>query len=97
MKRYTIKELKNDLRQGYAWPGGYEIVYFSDDGEIICQDCIRANFRLVVDSMRHNIQDGWGIIGSAIEAVDAESTRELAGDDYIQNCAHCNREFGELS
>lgn len=23
----------------YAWPGGYTIVYYSDDGSVFCADC----------------------------------------------------------
>lgn len=97
MSDYTVKQLKEDLRQGYAWPGGYEIVFYANDGELLCRKCVKENFKEVVWSMRNRVNDGWRIVGHAIEAVSAENTREMAGDDYVSHCAHCNREIGELS
>jgi len=38
----TIKELRdnNDGKlPAYAWPGGYDIVYFSDEGYVYCPNC----------------------------------------------------------
>lgn len=91
-----ITELKNNIRHPYAWPGGYEIVFVTNDGEILCHDCVRSNFREVIYSTKNHVDDGWRIVGYMTEAVDAECTREMAGDEYISYCAHCNKEFGEM-
>lgn len=82
----TVADLKATLRQKYTWPGGYEIVFICDDGEILCHKCVVKNLRWVIYSMRHGIKDGWGIIGS----------------DYLGNfedkdtfCCYCNKPFHE--
>lgn len=92
----NIKTLKNNVRHPYAWPGGYEIVFVTNDGEILCHDCVKSNWREVLTSTKQEINDGWRIVGFMNEAVDVESTREMAGDDYISYCAHCKKEFGEM-
>ena len=28
----------------YAWPGGYQIVFYSDDGGVFCADCAKGVF-----------------------------------------------------
>ena len=96
MKSINIKELKENVRHPYAWPGGYEIVFITSDGCILCHNCIRSNWREILWSTKNHVADGWEIVGFAIEAVDYESTLELAGDDYTSNCAHCDKEFGEM-
>ena len=38
------KELPRDSDgqlSSYAWPGGYQIVYFTRNGDILCPDCAR--------------------------------------------------------
>lgn len=97
MQEYTVNQLKNALREKYAWPGGYEIVFYANDGELLCNKCVKENFKSVIWSMKNRVNDGWRVVGHAIEAVSAEHTREAVGEDYISTCAHCNREFGELS
>lgn len=27
----------------YAWPGGYQIVYYTDEGDSLCADCAQAD------------------------------------------------------
>lgn len=92
----NMQELKNYVRHPYAWPGGYEIAFITDDGGILCHDCVRKNFKEVLWSTKHAQNDGWRIVGYAMEAVDPETTREMAGEDYISYCAHCGKEFGEM-
>lgn len=94
--KLNIKRLKDNIRHPYAFPGGYEIVFVCNDGEILCHDCVRNNWRGVLESTKKDIKDGWNITGYATEAVDYASTIELAGEDYTSNCAHCNKEFGEM-
>ena len=91
----TTTELLSTLRTKYVWPGGYEIVFITSDGALLCWDCVRANLRSVLDSIRHQIDDGWRVDRCAIEAVDADMTREC-DPELVSYCAHCNREFGEL-
>ena len=33
----------NDKLPAYAWPGGYAISYFDDDGNTLCAECANKN------------------------------------------------------
>lgn len=91
----NTKELKELVRHPYAWPGGYEIVFITNDGEILCHDCVRINWREVCDSTMHRIDDGWRIVGTMMEAVSADCAREV-DESLVSYCAQCNKEFGEF-
>lgn len=61
----------------YAWPGGYVIGYFTDDGETLCGACMNdptnpVHFR--------GLTDGW-----RIDAADI-----IYESEYGQGCAGCN-------
>ena len=91
-----VKRLKEAVRTGYAWPGGYELAYVTTDGALLCNDCVRSNWLEVLCGTKRRDGSGWGIIAITMEAVDPECTREMAGEDYISYCSHCNKEFGEM-
>lgn len=95
-KELTTKELKQAIRQPYAWPGGYEIVAIADDGAVLCMDCCRKNWKEICWSMRNRVNDGWRVVALTIEAVDAESCRDDGNEELISYCEQCNREFGEF-
>ena len=68
----------------YAWPGGYPIIYITNDGDVACADCCNgqngAEFRVKdSDAIRG---DGW-----AIDAADC----------YYEGptipCCHCGAEI----
>lgn len=86
MQINTITELKNILRNGpYAWPGGYEIYFYADDGELICYNCVKSNLRQIFRSIQHKQNDGWRIIGYV--------TSETILEDELEICAHCGKEL----
>lgn len=87
----TVKQLKPLLRQKYVWPGGYEIFLITDDGESLCVDCVKKNFREVVWSMKNKVNDGWRILAYQVEAVSPE----CCTDELISYCAHCYKPIGE--
>jgi len=71
MKKYTTKDLKNQLRAGeYAWPGGYPHFFVADDGEALSFEAVRDNLRSVIWSMRHGVNDGWRVIGCDVNWED---------------------------
>ena len=94
--RGDINRVKDAIRQGYAWPGGYEIIAITSDGGLLCNDCMRSEYPLVLDSMRTGSNDGWRIVGLGYEAVSAECAREC-DPDLVSHCACCNKELGECS
>lgn len=40
LSEYGQKELEERYPK-YAWPGGYTVVYYDDEGEVYCADCAR--------------------------------------------------------
>ena len=84
----TIEKIKSfpryrDNRTGqyvlsqYAWPGGYEVVAYTDDGEMVCTDCA-------------NEEDQFGVgkdSGFKVEGAD------IYWEGPVVHCCHCNREI----
>lgn len=81
----------------FAWPGGYEIAYILDDGELLCADCANdptnpvqelrvdpTNHRYSAETTKNEYHDGWGIIGQT-------NTSEY---DDLENCCHCYKQIG---
>ena len=67
----TTTELKNEIRSGaYAWPGGYPKFFVMGDGEAMSFDAVRENFRLVLDSVKNQRNDGWQTVGVDINWED---------------------------
>lgn len=65
-------------REKYGWPGGYELIAITDDGALLCSQCVRDNYRTILHSTKHKFNDGWRIIG-----ITNESELE---DDFCSNC-----------
>ena len=61
----------------YAWPGGYQLYYVTDDGEVLCPAC--AN---LPEAHIGGEADGWSIIG-------AQANYE---DDTL-GCANCDADI----
>jgi hypothetical protein len=74
-----LSQVKDVARNKYAWPGGYPMHIVMSDGESLCADCAKSEFRLICQSTLSNIRDGWRAEGSDINWEDS--------DLY---CAHCN-------
>jgi hypothetical protein len=81
MDRKAIEQVKRAIREPYAWPGGYPVYTLLADGELLCRECARSEFKQIVYATRHNLRDGWKAAGADILW---EGTEE---------CAHCNKEL----
>ncbi len=82
----------------FAWPGGYEIGYILDDGELLCADCTNKPSNPVQELrqdptnnpnphygiLKNEYHDGWGIIGY--------TTSDWF--ENTENCCHCYKEIG---
>ena len=75
--------LRAAIRQAYAWPGGYDLIFITDDGGTLCAKCARENYYQIAYSRRFGISDGW-----KIEAIDNGSSI----DESCQ-CDHCGAEL----
>ena len=78
----TVADLKATLRQGsHTWPGGYPLYLIANDGESLSFESVRENYRQVLYSKRHRLDDGWRVIGCAVNwgenLVDAHSGKNI--------------------
>jgi hypothetical protein len=66
-------ELKTALRNGpYAWPGGYPLYFVTSDGAALSFDAVRSEYKQVLFSIRHGVNDGWRVIGMQVNWEDPD-------------------------
>jgi hypothetical protein len=81
MKQYTTNQLKAQLRSGeFAWPGGYQLYFITDDGAALSFEAVRENLKSVIWSIRHKVSDGWRVIGCEVNWEDASMTFAHTGE-----------------
>lgn len=73
-------ELRNLIKQKYAWPGGYPLFALCADGGILCADCCIKESDLITEACKHPDTDKqW-----EIEAVNVNwESKDL-------RCDHCS-------
>jgi len=72
MEINNTKELKNAIRNGpYAWPGGYPLYFITSDGAALSFDAVRSEYRQVINSIRHRMNDGWRVVAVDINYEDS--------------------------
>lgn len=85
------EEIKSFVRSGgYAWPGGYPMFALCADGEVLCAEAVRENYRLVLDATRNpGRSTDWEIVAIGIHWEGEPLT-----------CAHLGKEipsaYGEV-
>lgn len=61
------RDLAHTIRAGrYAWPGGYEIIFVTEDGALATYDDVLSEYRNVFDSIHNDINDGYKVIGTTL-------------------------------
>lgn len=84
------KDIKQAIRDKYAWPGGYPMHLITHDAACLCMDCARKEWRIICHSTMHGMRDGWEIVAVNI---NWEDDRLL--------CDHCGQSiesaYGEES
>lgn len=68
-------------RERFAWQGGYALFALMSDGETLCADCVRAEYRQIAWATRVKDRGGW-----ACEGFD-----HTGNVDDAPTCAHCGR------
>lgn len=68
----ALSEVKNAIRNPYAWPGGYPKYFIMEDGGALSINSARENFSEIVSSHLLGIKDGWMVAGVDINWEDAE-------------------------
>lgn len=79
----TLDKLKMAAREQYTFPGGYELIAITFDGELLCSDCVRVNYKECLHDTKHK----WH---TSFEIVDVVSESEL--EDVF--CDHCYKAIG---
>ena len=77
-----VQELKNTIRNPYTFPGAYQVTAIMDDGEVVCHDCLKENYREILQSTKNNDRDGWTFVGA-----------DVLWEGPSLYCAHCNSEI----
>ena len=76
----TVRQLKAAIRAGeFAWPGVYQLAFITSDGGLICFACAKNNFRSIVWSIKHKVDDGWRILA-------CDTIEETEHDVHCDNC-----------
>lgn len=74
------QQIKEAIRRKYAWPGGYPLFLLMSDGAALCCDCGKKEYRQIVYSIRHNLQDGWQVNGADVNWEDPELYCDHCGE-----------------
>lgn len=76
----TTAQFRASLRAGgYTFPGGYPLAFTTADGCRLCFYCAEKGVRLILDSIRRDIRDGWHVDGIT----------NVVESDYPTSCDHC--------
>ena len=77
-----VTQVKRAIREPYAWPGGYPVYTVMADGELLCPDCAKANFRQIVADTYSRWDNNWRAAGA-----------EVNWEGQGLTCCHCNKEL----
>ena len=64
--RDVMRQVKEFTRQKYAWPGAYPQTLILADGDCLCHDCTRDNFKAIAESTIKETRDGWRATGVGV-------------------------------
>jgi hypothetical protein len=81
VRNAILQRVKSAIREPFAWPGGYPRYVVMADGELLCADCARKEYRQIIRATRDGLRDGWRAAGAEILWEGRET------------CAHCNAEL----
>jgi len=80
MRHVIPKPIKQAIRDGYAWPGGYPLFILCHDGGCICTKCAKAEFHQIAHSTVKGIRDDWNAIAAAVNWEDSHMECEHCGE-----------------
>ena len=88
----NTKQLKAALRSGpYAWPGGYPLYFITSDGAALSFQAVRDNFRSVLWSIRHAVNDGWRVVAIEVNWEDIDLYCDHTGEPIPAAYAEADR------
>ena len=87
----TNIELKNAIRNKYTFPGCYEIFGITDDGALLCCDCMKKEYQTIAYSRKHRLSDGWRVtvLSNSSNLESSEFIAENPDDYSLDFCNQC--------
>ena len=64
----------------FAWPGGYPIIYFTDDGAVLCPKCVSTEHAVAEDYPGA----GWYVVGADINYEDDSCYCDNCGERQVE-------------
>jgi hypothetical protein len=83
---YTISQFRKDIRQPYAWPGGYPRYFIMQDGCALSFKAAYENKRLILEALSGDIRDSWAIAACEINWEDENLSCDHTGETI--ECAY---------
>ena len=81
------QEIKQAIREKYAWPGVYPLYLITGDCQALCVTCAKKEYKQVAWAIRHRMKrDCW-----YIEAAD------INWEDPSLYCDHCSQRIESAS
>lgn len=75
----TVEQVKNFIRQPFAWPGAYPLYIVCTDGGAICRHCAKENAKLIIRGTAADDKNStWTAAGVDVNWEDANL--------YCDNC-----------
>lgn len=69
----TISDFRKAMRNGpYAWPGGYPLYFITSDGAALSFGAAREERRNILESILHQLNDGWRVVAMDINHEDQD-------------------------
>lgn len=80
MADYSISDFRRDIRQPYAWPGGYPRYFITSDGCALSFKAARAEKRNILEAIRDSDNSGWQIVAVDINWEDPDLICDHTGE-----------------
>ena len=95
MATYSISDFRRDIREPYAWPGGYPRYFVTDDGAALSFKAAKQERRNILEAIRDQDHSGWRVTGCDINWEDpslycdhtGERIESAYAEDEAENAA----------
>ncbi len=76
---YSIADFRRDIRQPYAWPGGYPRFFLTNDGAALSFAAAKERRRDILESIRDDLRDGWRVVACPVNEENSGLTCDHTG------------------
>lgn len=78
---YSVSDFRRDMRQPYAWPGGYPRYFVTGDGAALSFKAARERRREILEAIRDDdTAGGWRVAGCDINYEDSDLVCDHTGE-----------------